>query len=93
MKVQKVSVYNPVRFGGSRATGIKPEENVVQAARKELEKINSMAYEAGTDVAWWRSEFREAKRVLEDLANGIFPEAEATSYVRRFHDPEEDGFI
>ena len=91
----------PIGFGSNglskAAAGVKKGTNseLAEMARLELEKISREKGKAEADVAWWRSEFREAVKVLKDIAEGKDPSSDIynESRVQRFHDFGEDGFI
>ena len=93
MRVFGVCSYPAMAYRGRKVNITAQEAEVVQAAKKELEMIKVQGQKAGTDAAWWRSEFGEAKAVLESIVNnGYLPRSQQSSLMS-FHDSDEDGFI
>lgn len=68
------------------------KEKLAEVAKKELEMIESQGHIAGTDAAWWRYEFGEAKAALERIAASRESES-YSSKLMSFHDTDDDGFI
>lgn len=78
-------------FGGKNIA--QQEREIVEAAERELEIIKEQGKQAGTDSAWWRAGFGEAKQVLESIViSGHLPEVKE-SRLMSFHDYDDDGFI
>jgi hypothetical protein len=93
MRVTGIGAYSVLAYRGGKANITHQEAEVVQAAKKELEMIKEQGKKAGTDAAWWRSEFGEAKAVLESIVkNECLPTLKQSSLMS-FHDSDEDGFI
>ena len=93
MRVLSISPYSSITHRGGKVNITPQEAEVVQAAKKELEMIKVQGQKAGTDAAWWRYEFGDAKTVLESIVrDGHLPAAPQSSLMS-FHDPDEDGFI
>ena len=93
MRVLSISSYPSIAHCGKKVNITPQEAEVVQAAKKELANIKAQGQQAGTDSAWWRYEFGDAKAVLESIVrDGHLPVA-PQSNLMSFHDPDEDGFI
>jgi len=100
MNVAGISTYQNVVFGNHT---VKPQivekqgQAVVEAAKAELEAIEKQGKVAGTDAAWWRPGFSEAKEALENIVKtGESNQPEYNSYkssLMSFHDYDDDGLI
>ncbi len=100
MYVSKINIYPCVNCRGVKAnTGALEarEKAIKNQAQKELKMIKEQGKKAGTDAAWWRSEFHEAVDMLEKIAKGESPKEteriNSHSSLLDFHDFGEDGFI
>jgi len=93
MRVLSISSYPSIAHHGGKVNITSQEAEVVQAAKKELEIIKAQGQKAGTDSAWWRYEFGDAKAVLESIVrDGHLPTSSQSNLIS-FHDTDEDGFI
>lgn len=93
MRVNSIGAYPAMSYRGGKANITAQEAEVVRAAARELETMKAQGQKAGTDSAWWRYEFGEAKSVLESIVrDGHLPKA-PKSNLMSFHDYDEDGFI
>ena len=94
MRVLSIGACPSIVYRGVNIKNVKTQDNeIVQAAKKELEMIKAQGQVAGTDAAWWRSGFSEAKAVLESIVNNEVPVQTKHSGLMSFHDYEEDGLI
>ena len=92
MRVESIGTYSSLTCRNSGA--VKQEPKVVQAAIRELRHIQEQGKQAGTDSAWWRTGFEEAKLTLEAIVRGDTPpESYQKSSLMSFHDFNDDGFI
>ena len=96
MKIYSIGTYPQAVFKAN----VKPEllnqgkNSVAELAKKELANIEAQGKVAGTDAAWWRSGFQEAKAALESIVKGEeLPHKEQHHSIMRFHDFDDDGFI
>lgn len=93
MRVFSIGTYSAIAHRGGKRNIPPQEAKVVQAAKKELETIESQGQKAGTDSAWWRYEFPEAMAALKTIAsNEQLPEVQQSSLMS-FHNFDDDGFI
>lgn len=96
----KISVINacPASFSYKGEYNIKVpkidtnEQNLVQKAEAELQKISEQKKVAGTDFAWWRNEYNDAIDALKQFIKGDSHTPDPDSRVQMFHS-DEDGFI
>ena len=72
MYISKISIYPNVCCKGNKISTRNlnvEKENLAKKAQAELKNIKEQGKKAGTDAAWWRSEFNEAVDSLKKIAN------------------------
>ena len=97
MLIMKVSAYPSITYKGNSSGVVnKTKDTVAELAKKELENIEAQGKVAGTDSAWWRYGWGEAKTALEKLAKSGSEDTSSSAYssgLMSFHDADDDGFI